>query len=255
MFNKHIKYFKFSFILIIIYLFISLIGSKYIIETKFPLNKKDIYGIEKLTSEVFKFTNHNRGWLYHIGLFNGLPLIPFTRLDNELTSYIFFFNQSIYNYLKIDGYLCGGHSNYLYRILQYSGVKSFIYNHGTNQGGDSHVVVIVEINDKLYLFDPTYNAVYKNGDRYLTFKELLDIARDEKSLANYISIINPEDKIYNIKLKRYRNYKSNDMTNFFDRYKTIGEKKHILLSKIGMYFSSESSRNYFLSKYNYLKEL
>ena len=253
--NKSKKYIKLLLFCLTIYIFISFAGSKYIIESKFPLDRKGIKEIEKLTSEVFKFTNHNRGRLYHIGLFGGIPLIPFIRLDNKLTSYAFFFNQSIYNYLKIDGYLCGGHSNYLYRILQYYGVKSFVYNHGNNEEGASHVVVIAEINNKLYLFDPTYNAVYKDNEQYLSFDDLLSITTNGKDLRKYISIINPGDKVYDIKSQNYKNYNSNDMIEFFNKYKKFGKKKHILLSKIGMYFSSESSRNYFFAKYKYLDQL
>ena len=130
-----------------------------------------------------------------------------------------------------------------------------MYNHGNNEEGASHVVVIAEINNKLYLFDPTYNAVYKDNEQYLSFDDLLSITTNGKDLRKYISIINPGDKVYDIKSQNYKNYNSNDMIEFFNKYKRFGKKKHILLSKIGMYFSSESSRNYFFSKYKYLDQL
>lgn len=255
MVSKTKKYFKLLLIFFIICVLIPIISSKYIIATKFALDKKDIKEMIKLTSKVFKSTNYKReGFMDESRLLSGIDLIPNTYTDNELTTHFYFFYQTLFNYFKLDGYLCGGVAKYLKKILDEHEVKSFIYNFGTN-GPVSHVVNIVEINDNLYLFDAHYNAVYKDKKKYLSFKELLSIVKDDKELIDYISIINPEDKVFDMHLKLFKNYSPSDVINFFDLYKKIGKKKHMLLDKSEFYFSSENSRNYFFSKYNYLKQL
>ena len=255
MISKTKKYFKLSLIFFIICMLIPIITSKYIIATNFALDKKDIKEITKLTSKVFKSTNYKReGFMDESRLLSGFNIISNTHIDQELTAYFYFFYQTLFNYFKLDGYQCGGVAKYLKKILDEHEVKSFIYNFGTN-GPESHVVNIVEINDNLYLFDAHYNVVYKNKKEYLSFKELLNIVKDDKELINYISTINPDDKVFDWHLKLYKNYSPSDVINFFDLYKKIGKKKHILLDKSEFYFSSENSRNYFFSKYSYLKQL
>ena len=99
-------------------------------ETKFDLKSKDLSEIEKLNSTVYKFTNHNNEQeIDHNKLFSGINLIPYTIIDQVITSNVYFFYHTVLNFLKIDGYLCAGHSKYLAKILNYHKIKTFVYNH------------------------------------------------------------------------------------------------------------------------------
>ena len=251
LFKNILKYFLISIFSVFL---ITSLGSRIIIETKFKLDTVNIKSVEKITSEVFKFTNHHKGMMDHNKLLSTKGFIPFTNFDNKLLSNFYFFYQTILNYLNIDGYLCGGHSKYLSKILLSHNLKSFIYNHGNNDYGYSHVVVIVEIDNELYLFDPTFNIVYKSGKNYLTFDELLNVVSQKKNLKDYIHIINKEDKVFILNEKKKKNYSVENILSFFGGYKLHDNKNHILINSLGM-FSAQDNIEYFYKKYSYLHKL
>lgn len=246
---------KYFLIFIFSALIITSLGGKIIIESKFKLDAMNIQSVEKLTSEVFKFTNHYKGLIDHNKLLSNKGFTPLIDFDNKILSYSSFFYQTILNYFNLDGYLCGGHSKYLSKILLSQNLKSFVYNHGNHNSGFSHVVVVVEIDNKLYIFDPTYNIVYKSGENYLSLDELFNIVSQKQNLKDYIHIINKEDKVFNLKEKEMRNYSVENILSFFDKYKLNGNKEHILLDSLGMYSSPDINMEYFYKKYPYLNNL
>ena len=224
-------------------------------ETKFDLQSKDLSEVEKLNSKVFKFTNHNNDTkIDHNKLFSGHGFIPYTILENIITSNIYFFYHTILNFLKIDGYLCAGHSKYLGKILNYHEIKTFIYNYGTNEGGASHVFVVVEIKDDLFIFDPTFNITYKKFDEYLSFNDLLNSISKNENPAQYIKIIN-DNKKYDFKTKSYKKHSSEDVIKMFERYQSIGKKENMLLDAIGIASPINIDQLYFHNKYPFLKKL
>lgn len=242
MIRKTLKYFAIS--LIILYL-LSVLISKLIFENKFALETTNLQELEILTSKVFKFTNHNDN-----------PKMKHWLLIRGISSYPFFVHQTAMNYFKFDGYLCGGHSTYLQNIFSENGIKSFTYNHGIENTNYTHMITIAEYNNNLYIFDPTYNFVYRDNAKYLTFKEVINLVKQKKDLRKYIKIINPQDKVFNIKQKKYDNYTPERIVSFFDGGKNLmsKDKDHILLNGFGAY-PGTGSMEYFYEKYPYLKSL
>jgi len=252
--KKIIKNFAILFICILVF---PLIGNKLIIKNKFPLKTKNLKGLEELTSKVFTFTNHNKNQkMNHSRLMSGLGLLPYTSLDNKLTEYSFFIYQTAMNYFKLDGYLCGGHSRYLQRLFAEHGIKSFTYNHGIDGTTNTHVIVIAEYKDNLYIFDPTYNYVYHHNDKYLTFEEVINLVKQKKNLEKFIKIINSQDKILLLDQKKYINFTPSDIIKSLYRTKhLIGKnKEHLLLNGFDFY-AGHGSMEYFFEKYPYLKSL
>ena len=241
--------------LFLLLLTISYFGTNIIIREKFKLKANNLNEIEKLTSKVFQFTNHGGPlWIDHNKIISGLPFLPFTNLDTKITSNYFFY-QTIINYLKLDGYLCAGHSSYLKKILISQKIKSFTYNFGDNDKKVSHAVVIAEVSDKLYFFDPTYNVVFKSGNKYLTFKDVLEILSNNENLEKYVHKINTLSKVFHFENRKLKNYSEDALIKLFDRYKQIGNKDHMLMSGLGMYSSPKITMDYFYKKYPYLYKL
>ena len=192
----------------------------------------------------------------HHFLINGANFLPNTLLDKILTEDFFFVYQTAMNYFKLDGYLCGGHSTYLQRIFWKNNIKSFAYDHGNKDAGFTHVLVIAEYDDDLYIFDPTFNYVYKDNEKYLTFKNIIDLVSEKKDIEKFIKIIDPEDKVFNIEQKTYESYSLSIIkgrTNHIGNQ--IEDKSHILLTGFGMYAGSDKDIEYFFKKYPYLKDL
>ena len=244
-------------ILTICMIFFPIAGSKLILKYKFPLQTNDLSGLEKLTAKVFTFTNKNSNQkMDHSRLIHGINLWPFDQFDNKLTEKFFFVYHTAMNYLKLDGYLCGGHSRYLLRLFEEHGIKSFTYNHGIDDTRFTHVIVIAEYKDNLYIFDPTYNFVYRDKEKYLRFKDVIYLVSKKKNLEKYIKIINPQDKIYNLKSKKYENYTPSKIVRDFNRGKFLMNKdnSHILLNGTDVYAGS-GKMEYFYEKYPYLKSL
>ena len=255
MIRKTFKYFIIFFITI---LFINTILSKIIFEKKFALKTKDLKGLENLTSKVFTLTTHNDDQrMNHHFLIEGKSFIPKILLDNKLVEHYFFIYQTAMNHFKLDGYLCGGHSRYLQRIFLKHGIKSFTYNHGLNGKRFTHMLVVAEFNDELYIFDPTYNYVYRDNTKYLSFKEVIDLVSKNGDLEKFIKIINPEDKVYNMSKKRYENFTSSNIIKIFNREKHLmdEDKNHLLLNGFGIYAGNEDTTTYFFKKYPYLNNL
>jgi hypothetical protein len=226
-----------------------------LMETKFDLKSKDLSEIEKLNSTVYKFTNHNNEQeIDHNKLFSGINLIPYTIIDQIITSNVYFFYHTVLNFLKIDGYLCGGHSKYLAKILNYHKIKTFVYNHGTNEKGASHVFVVVEIEDDLFIFDPTFNITYKKFDEYLSFNNLIHSILKNENPAQYIKIIN-DNKTYHNTTKSYKKHSLKDVVKMFEKYQKIGKKNYMLLDTIGTASPININQFYFQNKYPFLKKL
>ena len=252
--KKIIAYFAILSICILIFPFV---GNKIIIEKKFPLKTNDLRGLEELTSKVFTLTTHNENQkIDHSRLTHGLGLLPYTSLDNKLTEYYFFIYNTAMNYFKLDGYLCGGHSTYLQKIFEKHGIKSFTYNHGIDDTKYTHVIVIAEYKANLYIFDPTFNYVYRNGNKYLTFEEVINLVEQKKSLKKFIQIINSQDRVFNMKKRIYENYTSDQIIDWFNEAKYLMDenKDHLLLNGFGM-SAGTGSMEYFFKKYPYLKSL
>lgn len=227
-----------------------------LMETKFDLKSKDLIEIEKLNSTVYKFTNHkNKYKIDHNKLFSGKNLIPYTIIDQVIASNVYFFYQTVLNFLKIDGYLCAGHSTYLAKILNYHKIKTFVYNHGTNEKGASHVVVIVEIKDDLFIFDPTFNITYKKFDEYLSFKNLIKSISKNENPTQYIKVINDQNKTYINKTKSYKKHSLEDVEIMFKDYQLIGKKNHMFLDTINIASPININQFYFQNKYPFLKKL
>ncbi len=234
-------------ILSIFSLAFSFIGDRLIMKYKFPLKTNNLEGLEELTSKVFAFTNHNDYQkMDHSRLIHGLGLLPYTSLDNKLTENTFFIYNTIMNYFKLDGYLCGGHSRYLQRLFEKHGIKSFTYSHGLEY---THVIVVAEYNNNLYIFDPTFNYVYHNGKKQLTFEEVISLVRQKKDLEKFIKIINSQFKVFNMKHRKYDNYMPSKIVNVMNK-----DKDHILLNGSEIY-AGTGSMDYFFEKYPYLKSL
>ena len=252
--KKIIKNFAILFICILIF---PLIGNKLIIKNKFSLKTKNLKGLEELTSKVFTFTNHNDNQkMNHLRLIEGSGLLPYTSLDKKLTEYSFFIYQTAMNYFRLDGYLCGGHSRYLMRLFEQHGIKSFTYNHGIDGTPFTHVNVLAEYKNNLYIFDPTYNFVYRDKEKYLTFKDVINLVSQKKDMEKYIKIINPQDKIYNLVSKKNENYTPSQIIRDFNQgsFLMSEDKNHLLLN--GYIVHAGSNKNeYFLQKYPYLKSL
>ena len=252
--NKLVKYFT---ILVICMLFFPIVGSKLIIKYKFPLKTNDLAGLEELTSKVFTFTNKNSDQkMDHSRLIHGINLWPYHRFDNILIEHYFFVYHTAINYLKLDGYLCGGHSRYLMRLFEQHGIKSFTYNHGIDGTPFTHVNVLAEYKNNLYIFDPTYNFVYRDKEKYLTFKDVINLVSQKKDMEKYIKIINPQDKIYNLVSKKNENYTPSQIIRDFNQgsFLMSEDKNHLLLN--GYIVHAGSNKNeYFLQKYPYLKSL
>ena len=211
-----------------------------------------------MTSKVFTLTNNNKNQkMNHMRLRNGIDFLQHTYLDNQFTEHFFFIYQTAMNYFKFDGYLCGGHSLYLKRIFDKHGIKSFTYNHGINNTRYTHVLVVAEYNDNLYILDPTYNYIYRDNEKYLTFKDVINIISEKKNLEKYIKIINPEDKIFNIEKKIYESFSPSYIMKRQNRAKHLMDidKEHILLNAIGVDAGNDMSMDYFYNKYPYLKNL
>ena len=258
MIRKTFKYFIIFFMTI---LSISIILSKIIFEKRFALKTKDLKGLENLTSKVFTLTTHNNDQgellMNHHFLIEGINFIPKILLDNKLVEHFFYVYQTAMNHFKLDGYLCGGHSRYLQRIFLKHGIKSFTYNHGLNGKRFTHMLVVAEFNDELYIFDPTYNYVYRDNTKYLSFKEVIDLVSKNEDLEKFIKIINPEDKVYNMGLKRHENFTSSKIVKIFNREKHLmdEDKNHLLLNGFGIYAGNEDTTDYFFKKYPYLNNL
>ena len=252
--KKIIKNFAILFICILIF---PLIGNKLIIKNKFSLKSKNLKGLEELTSKVFTFTNHNDNQkMNHLRLINGSDLLPYTSLDKKLTEYYFFIYQTAMNYFRLDGYLCGGHSRYLQRLFAEHGIKSFTYNHGIDGTRHTHVIVVAEYRDNLYIFDPTYNYVYHHNDKYLTFEEVINLVKHKKSLEKFIKIINSQDKIFYLAQKKYENFTPSDIIEglYINKHLIGKNKEHLLLNGFDFY-AGNVSMEYFFEKYPYLKSL
>ena len=252
--KKIIAYFAILSIFILVF---PIVGNKIIIEKKFSLKTNDLRGLKELTSKVFTFTNHYESQKIDPSrLTHGLGLLPYTSLDNKLTEYYFFIYHTAMNYFKLDGYLCGGHSTYLRKIFEKHGIKSFTYVHGIDGTKYTHAIVIAEYKDNLYIFDPTFNYVYRYDDKYLTFGEVINLVKQKKSLKKFIQIINPLDKVFNMKKRIYESYTSDQIINWFNQAKYLMDenKDHLLLNGIGMY-ATTGSMEYFFEKYPYLKSL
>ena len=192
----------------------------------------------------------------HTRLIHGINFWPYDQFDNKLTANFFFVYQTAMNYLKLDGYLCGGHSTYLLKLFEEHGIKAFTYNHGIEKVGYTHIVVIAEYKDNLYIFDPTYNFVYRDKEKYLRFKDVIYLVSEKKNSGKYIKIINPEDKIYNLMSKEYEKYTPFQILEDFNRGKFLVNKdnRHILLNGSGAYAGS-GKMEYFFQKYPFLKSL
>lgn len=87
----------------------------------------------------------------------------------------------------VGGFICGGASVFLDKLLKLFGYDSFTINFGEIDKGLSHVTVVVPLERdgtrKFFLFDPTVNVTFRrpNGD-YVSIDELLrDYARDALS--------------------------------------------------------------------------
>ena len=257
MIKKISRYLIVTIIMLISFFLISVATSKIIFENHFSLKTKDLRGYEELTSKVFKFTTHNNHQkMSHHFLINGANFLPNTLLDKILTEDFFFVYQTAMNYFKLDGYLCGGHSTYLQRIFWKNNIKSIAYDHGNKDTGFTHVLVIAEYDDDLYIFDPTFNYVYKDNEKYLTFKNIIDLLSEKKDIERFIKIIDPEDKVFNMEQKTYESYSVSIIkgrTNHIGNQ--IEDKSHILLTGFGMYAGSDKDLEYFLKKYPYLKDL
>lgn len=82
--------------------------------------------------------------------------------DNKLTLNEMRFLQK--NNLK--GVWCGGAAHYLQKIYKKMGYKSWIYNFGVPEYQNNklltHMVTLVEVNGKIYIQDPYFNASYKD---------------------------------------------------------------------------------------------
>tara|TARA_B100000886_G_scaffold338688_1_gene302129 strand:- start:403 stop:1176 length:774 start_codon:yes stop_codon:yes gene_type:complete len=252
--KKIITYFTILSVCILVF---SIVINKIIIDKKFPLKTNDLKGLEELTSKVFIFTTHtNNQKMDHHKLIYGLGFLPYTSLDNELTENFFFIYNTAMNYLKLDGYSCGGHARYLQRIFEKHGIKSFTYNHGIDGTAYTHVLVIAEYRDNLYIFDPTFNYVYYYDDKYLTLEEVINLIKQKKSLKKFIKIINPQDKVFNLEKRTYENYTSDQVVEWFNKSKYLmtENKNHSLLNGFGAY-AGYGSMDYFFEKYPYLKSL
>ena len=255
MIRKITKYF---IIILISFFIIPITISNIIFYNKFTLKSKDLKGFEEMTSKVFTLTNNNKNQkMNHMRLRNGIDFLQHTYLDNQFTEHFFFIYQTAMNYFKFDGYLCGGHSLYLKRIFDKHGIKSFTYNHGINNTRYTHVIVVAEYNDNLYIFDPTYNYVYHDNEKYLTFKNVINIVSEKKSLEKYIKVINPQDKIFNMGQKKYKSFTSSYIIERQNRAKHLMDidKEHLLLNGFGMDAGINMSMDYFYEKYPYLKSL
>ncbi len=257
MIKKISRYLIVTIIVFISFFLISVTSSKVIFENQFSLKTKDLNGYEELTSKVFKLTTHNNHQkMSHHFLIQGANILPNTWLDNILTEDFFFVYQTAMNYFKLDGYLCGGHSTYLQRIFWKNNIKSIAYNHGVKDTEFTHVLIIAEYNDDLYIFDPTFNYVYKDNEKYLTFKNIIDLVSEKKDIEKFIKIIDPEDKVFNMGKKIYESYSVSYIKGRQDRTRNqIEDKSHMLLNGFGMYAGSDKDMEYFFKKYPYLKDL
>ena len=252
--KKIITYFAVLSICVLVFPFVL---NKIIIEKKFPIRTNDLKGLEELTSNVFTFTNHNHNpKMDPDRLIYGLGFKPLTSLNNKFTENIFFIYHTAMNYLKLDGYLCGGHSRYLQRIFEQHGIKSFTYNHGIYGTSYTHVIVIAEYSDNLYIFDPTFNYVYYYDDKYLTLEEVINLVKQKKDLKKFIKIINSQDKVFDMKKRAYENYSSDQVVKWFNKlnYLMTEDKNHLILNDLGMY-AGTGSMEYFFEKYTYLRSL
>ena len=248
-----------TIIVLISFFLISVTTSKIIFENQFSLKTKNLRGYEELTSKVFRLTTHNNHQkMNHQFLIQGANVLPSFWLDNILTEDFFFVYQTAMNYFKLDGYLCGGHSTYLQRIFWKNNIKSIAYDHGSKDTEFTHVLVIAEYDDDLYIFDPTFNYVYKDDEKYLTFKNIIDLVSEKKDIEKFIKIINPEDKVFNMGKKIYESYSVSYIKGRQDRARNqIEDKSHMLLNGFGMYTGtgSDEDMEYFFKKYPYLKDL
>lgn len=252
--NKLVKYFT---ILVICMLFFPIVGSKLILKYKFPLKSNDLAGLEELTAKVFTFTNQNDYQkMDHTRLIHGVNLWPFHQFDNIWFDHVIFIYQTAMNYFKLDGYLCGGHSRYLLRLFEKHGIKSFTYNHGINGTRFTHVNVVAEYKNNLYIFDPTYNFVYQDKEKYLTFRDVINLVPQKKNFEKYIKIINPQDKIYSLKKKKYENFTPSQIVRDFNEgsFLMSKDKNHLLLNGYDVY-AGTGKKEYFFKKYTYLKSI
>tara|TARA_B100000989_G_C19415374_1_gene416225 strand:- start:70 stop:849 length:780 start_codon:yes stop_codon:yes gene_type:complete len=257
MIKKISRYLIVTITVLISFFLISVTASKIIFENQFSLKTKDLRGYEELTSKVFKLTTHNNHQkMSHHFLIQGANFLPNTWLDNILTEDFFFVYQTAMNYFKLDGYLCGGHSQYLQRIFWKNNIKSIAYDHGSKDTEFTHVLVIAEYDDDLYIFDPTFNYVYKDDEKYLTFKNIIDLISEKKDIERFIKIIDPEDKVFNMEKKLYESYSVSSIKGRINQIGSqIDDKSHILLNGFGMYAGSDKDLEYFFKKYPYLKDL
>ena len=177
MIKKISRYLIVTIIMLISFFLISVATSKIIFENQFSLKTNDLRGYEELTSKVFKFTTHNNHQkMSHHFLINGANFLPNTLLDKILTEDFFFVYQTAMNYFKLDGYLCGGHSTYLQRIFWKNNIKSFAYDHGNKDAGFTHVLVIAEYDDDLYIFEFWQLSF---PARYNFFFRLVDLSQQQ----------------------------------------------------------------------------
>lgn len=248
------KYLIVSFIALFLF---SILLSKIIIENKFALKTNDLKGLEELTSKVFTFTNQGISKrIDHSKLVDGINLLPYFSFDNKLTEYSIFIYHTAMNYFKLDGYQCAGHSRYLQRLFEHYGIKSFSYNHGIENTRYTHVLVVAELNDNLYIFDPTHNYVYRDNEKYLTLKDVITLIYQKKDMKKFIKIIDEQSKVYHKDLKKNFTPTSSAVYDNFNRANHLfqNDKKHLLLNGFGMY-AGTVPKDYFLKKYPYLNSL
>lgn len=87
------------------------------------------------------------------------------------------------------GVFCGGASTYYRSILHLFQIDAFTINFGTLQDNLTHVSVVVPYEGKYYLFDPTFGAVFRRGEEFVSIQQLLEgdlngVVFRELSMAN-----------------------------------------------------------------------